>query len=157
MRYLSGDPPLRPVQEKSPIPFSDVPTGRVRAMGVTAGIDEHSLFRPYIYRGIGIDIYDLPRPRPWPEFEKRKPRKPRKKQAPKFDTRPRLHYRPEPKPEGPIDISRPETWGNRGKVRPKYEKPKPKCKVSRNAPVRPAPGWKPTTGEDIDQWLAEYE
>lgn len=127
-------------------------------------------FKPYVYRGCGIDTLtahlgeDLvrdeilrraaearearkARPKPKPKARKPKARKPYK---------PRLYpyYGPEHVLEPPTEPEpEPERFRLGDPRHPdhaKYYRSKP-----RRYPVRPAEGWQPTTGDDIDALLDE--
>lgn len=166
MRLLTADIPANlPVYVRADAPI-DVPIHRqsVGAMALASGstMQEHALyvFKPYVYRGKGFDqltheVVTVPAPKP----RKRKPRK-AKPRKPRWDTRPRLHYRPElpHPPYAPATKPKPRqvkwVWEPAEPVLPLAPPPPPK---KPRAPARPAAGWKPTSGSDIDDMLKGLE
>ena len=120
--------------------LDDVPIERDRISAMGAGsrqITRHSLFKPYVYRGWGIDLFeDLPsvRTEPAPKRKRKRKRKPRS----------RYHWTPpehKPEPEPKIE-HKPE------------HKPEPEPKTE-HKPIRPSPGWQPMTGADLDALFDE--
>lgn len=144
-------------------------------MRVTAGSQDPDNFCagfvPYTYKGTGFDTltphldedWERGKGKPMPESKKAKMRGPRKrkprnpKPKPRSDYyRPRLgdpahpdHYRyyPEPEPDPFADIF------DEVADMPTGDAPEP---FKRKPVVRPAPGWTPTTGADIDAWMEEF-
>lgn len=122
-------------------------------MRVAAGYSEYPDpygFKPYVYRGTGVDTLTAHMDVPPPRKSRRKPKpKPVTPQPPR-----------NPKPENIIRL-----------VAPSFQKPEPKSKpepVPDLAPMqwveplpapppRPAPGWRPTSGAEIELLLAEME
>jgi hypothetical protein len=119
--------------------LGDVPIERDRigAMGIAGPPDQ---FRPYVYRGIGDDLYEMPKPRPWPES------KPKRK-----------HGKPEPVTERVdtdlIVAAEAAMWAasvlaNQEKTvrppepvpAPEPKKPKPKVKKRKHEKPAPLPG-----------------
>lgn len=148
--------------------FLDVPVQRgvVRAASTLGNLQPdrfHDGFKAYVYRGTGFDtltpdLDDYPA-KPKPRKRKPKKRKPqsewmRNKQAARQEARYRigdrrhpehhLYYRSHPQPLGPEPEPDPFEFLE--------TEPEPPSRP----PARPAPGWKPTTGTDIDAWMDEY-
>jgi len=179
VRYLEGDPQLRPVEERRSLidRLEDVPAGVVRAMGVTAGTNEHSLFVPYVYRGIGIDSIEYAAWKVSQEKRKAEQRRQEEMEIARLQNlrrrraeRARLEEQREAQAEQRARASIPlliasiyDTIERDKARRVKAEKKTVKARKreykrhKRRGPVRPAPGWKPPTGEDIDRWLTEYD
>lgn len=119
-------------------PLTDIPIERdsIGAMSVTSPMDR---FKPYIYRGTGFDQF--------PETETPVSRRATKKVKPKPKPKPKARRRrkpkprPAPKPRSPYDWGTPHRW-------PRYQPPP-------RPPVRPAEGWKPLAGADLDALLEE--
>lgn len=155
MRYLSGDPPLLPVRQARGIPFDDIPTGRqVRGMGVTAGSDEHSLFRPYVYRGTGEDqhpTWSLDYTEPVPR--KKPKRDPAKIRAANIKRRYGSKRKKRPRPQEYVSWCQPPPAA----PEPEPVEPAHTVHVAKDGTIRPSAGWTPPTGEDIDAWLDEYD
>jgi hypothetical protein len=124
--------------------------------------------KPYFYRGTGVDTLTPnlgedwergkgePEPattttkriksKPQPRRRRRKPRNrywrepgpPQYRLGDRRHPEHHLYYKSDPQPLGP--------------------EPEPEPIPTRpTKPVRPAPGWEPTKGVDIDAWLEEYE
>lgn len=136
-------------------------------------------FTPYVYRGVGVDTLTphlgedesreetMRKAREKREAknaaaaERRARPKPKRRKRKRPTYRPRLYpyynaenSRLEPPPESrPLDISDERTWGNWS--RPPEPEPEPLPPKRTPKPVHPAPGWKPTTGDDIDALLDE--
>ena len=136
----------------------DIPIQRepVGAMRITSGSgcqpdNFHDGFRPYVYRGTGVDtltpdLVDYPA-KPKPRKRKAKKSKPRQEWRPRLGDRRHpehhLYYALAPEDEEPDPFEFLETES----VTP--------ARPAR--PARPSPGWQPTSGLDIDALLAELE
>ena len=144
----------------------DVPVhrGRVGAMRV-ASAGPADTFKPYVYRGTGVDTLTgnmsdqrqtPPRPKPKPE-PKPEPR-PKPKPEPKPEPKPAPRPKPKPKPR---PVSKPKPYPKPQPVQ--HVAPKPKMIAPEKwvdpLPARPHPakGWQPTSGADIERMLAELE
>lgn len=150
----------------------DVPVHRdsVGGMALGSATNEH-LFRPYTYRGFGVDLLtpELGEDMARAEYEakpKPKPRKKRKRMThaqvrekiyqPRLGDRRHpehhLYYKSDPQPFGPepepVDLDALMTELDSGPELERWSKPKI---------VRASPGWQPMTGSDIDSLLAELE
>lgn len=158
----------------------DIPVERdsVGAMGLATVA---RTFKPYVYRGWGVDLLELPPVRPVPKREA----PPRKRRVPlSRPVRPPGLRSPTPEERedhrvavatalraqrmlelAELELTQLEYL--RGldtepepEPEPKPEpkpKPKPKPKLKRTGPIRPSTGWKPTSGADIDAMLALYD
>jgi hypothetical protein len=118
-------------------------------------------FKPYIYRGTGEDTLtpDIPAPRkpraPKPYVSRNPPDYWANRSVPQSGYKPKAKKRKKPKrryysspygyhsPKPVIDVELPETWTD------------PVLAVA--PPLRPAPGWRPTTGDDLEALLEEVE
>ena len=119
----------------------------VRAMGLAMGSQMPSelwITKSYVYRGTGVDIYEeakpTPKPKPQPKVEKPKP--PIRKPRPKAKRIKEPGYRPGD--EGRAAIAR----RIESRVPPNRETPTHWTKS-----IRPAPGFTPLTGEDLEALL----
>jgi hypothetical protein len=154
-------PPLRNTE--------DIPIQRdsVLAMGLTTATPP---FKPYVYRGWGVDILtDLPPvhypPNPYPvpvPKPRQKPRAPR--------SRPRSQpVAPSPSPDLLVAVAAAreaqamfaEFSAEVDEPKPKPRKKKDKWKKRKHSkpkpgPIRPSAGWTPISGADIDDLLAEF-
>lgn len=161
MRRLAPEPKFPPLAPRSAHALLDMPVhrGSVGGMALAAAtLDDHSRFKPYVYRGKGYDQYDVevvavvapPKPK------KRKRRKPKP---------PRHVYQPPPPPEPkPLDIMDTSTWGNwrrqtKWVVQETEPEPEPVLAVApkRAHSLSPSVGWQPTAGADIDAMLEEFD
>lgn len=137
---------------------TDVPVHRpsVGAMAVTAGSQTPSTTRLYVYRGTGVDQFE-PRPAP----------RPKPKPMPRPRPRRKRRSKPRPQPQ-PADFAVALDAAERARrMLAEIEKPEPEpepapdlvhaVKVRRRGSIAPAPDWKPSTGADLDEWLAELE
>lgn len=135
----------RPPDRVTAARMADVPIERdsIGAMAVAAGVlapYRHGAFKPYVYRGTGVDIYENVVPLPAPKPKRKPKRKPKPKPRP--TPRPRYYPPPAPAPE-PV----PEQQEKFPKVVPEVERPP--------IPVRPAKGWEPMSGAELEALLSE--
>lgn len=148
---IPADLPLPPVSGLDDVPIQREVIGGAGTptMGSQYPSNE-CLFRRYVYRGIGVDIYETPKPKPKPKPEPEP--KPKRVKYPRKPKRPpnRLHYRPEPKPPW---------WDEQELLQELEQEPAPKPAPKPKTPLhaRSASGWKPLTGTDLDDLLAEME
>lgn len=151
MRPLTPNPKFPPRAPRTAHSLLDMPVhrGSVGGMSVAAGVqDDHSRFRPYFYRGTGEDIYALvapveTQPKPEPKPKKRRKAKP---PPPWWSDRPRLNHAPK-LPDPPYAPATYALWDEEREWVPEVISFSP----------RPAAGWKPPTGVDIDAWLEEFD
>lgn len=140
---------------------TDVPIHRpsVGAMKVTQGVEvEGYVFKPYVYRGKGYDIYDdewtEKLKRRWTDDQRKTAQKRRSEKRKVEEARYREEWRKR-KVENEIfwskkraEHERAKRWTIEARANRYRMKPAP-----RN--IRPAQGWSPTTGEDIEKILDE--
>jgi hypothetical protein len=157
---------------------SDVPVyrGSVGAVRVTQASDPDQ-FKPYVYRGTGKDTLtpDLglkPKPKPKRKKTRRKPKKPvdfwqtaegkRLSAALEFNKEKERKRRAEmesyARAVAEEDKAFRERWyAEREAEKRDREERRAKKTPRRSRAPRPAEGWKPMTGEDLDNLLAEME
>jgi hypothetical protein len=137
-------------------------------------------FKPYVYRGIGVDIYEEPKVKPGP---KPKPPSPhsgastvsrnarRRKARPKATPKPRPPAKPKPPKKTPEELAEIRRLANikardtrlRKKTEREAWQAEQRAKraaeqaAARAAAPRPAKGWQPIKGDEIDALLAELE
>lgn len=139
-------------------PMLDVPIHRqsIGAMSMASGSripTPEGSFKPYVYRGKGFDQYEVEvvavvSP-PKPKKRRRRPSSPKQDWGRLWDTRPRLHYRPElPDPPYAPSTARPKTTPDHLRWATKQRTP---------AHLRPSVGWQPMKGSDIDSILSEFD
>lgn len=168
--------------------FSDVPVHRgvVGAAHITMGSQEpdnfYENFKPYVYRGTGVDTLTPELGEDWSRAEYEaapKPKRYRKRKA-KPKPKPRKYHWDDPRHARHWDNSTapvpPEPRYRIGDRRhpehhiyykshpqPLGPEPEPELELELEPeplparPIRPAPGWQPMTGADIDALLEELD
>lgn len=133
--------------------LTDIPIERASlgAMGINAAPESPAPFRPYVYRGKGYDLLEGPPLEPLPKTKpKRKYKKRKRRVRDRYHWAPVVrewHDEPEPHTRYWTDDNGQEIPG------PPEHQPDPFEHLNLPKPIRPAEGWKPMTGADIDALL----
>lgn len=129
-----------------PRSLADVPIERDSIGAMRMGLESPWPINWYVYRGTGVDQFpETYEPKPKPKPRPKQPRKPRPRRKPLDiqDTSTWGNWRRPPPPEPRV---RKKPGGVHYIKRPPPPEPKPRR-------LRPAPGWQPLQGADIDALL----
>jgi hypothetical protein len=145
-----------PIPADLPVPrppvgsMADIPIERPSVGGMGMNAVPMPRFKPYVYRGTGEDQY----PQYDPDYRPKPPPKPKPEPRPERRPKPKPKRKRKPRPKGPRHL---HCWAPMPEwFYPKAEpEPNPFEHLNLPKPMRPSPGWKPLSGDDLDAMLNE--